>query len=47
MKKKWRREEGAVLVVAVFVVMALVVVGSLAAMVTNIELDISRNDRIF
>jgi len=42
---KWRKEEGTVIVVAVFVVLALVVVGSLAVMLTNIELDISRNDR--
>ena len=45
MKTTWRREEGAILVVAVFVTLALVVVGSLATMLTNIELDISRNDR--
>jgi len=45
MERKWRNEKGAVLVVAIFVIMALVVVGSLAVMVTNVELDISRNDR--
>ena len=45
MQKKWSNQEGAVIVVAIFVVLALVVVGSLAAMVTNLELDISRNDR--
>lgn len=45
MNAKWRKEKGAVIVVAVFVVLALVVVGSLATMLTNIELDISRNDR--
>jgi len=45
MKTTWRREEGAILVVAVFVTLALVVVGSLATMLTNIELDISKNDR--
>jgi len=46
MRKKPRKEEGAVIVVAVFVVLALVVIGSLAVMVTNIELDIARNDRL-
>lgn len=46
MKRKYRNERGAVIVVAIFVVLALVVVGSLAAMVTNVELDISRNDRM-
>ena len=45
MEGKYRNEKGAVLVVAIFVIMALVVVGSLAAMVTTVELDISRNDR--
>jgi len=45
MGKKWRKEEGAVIVVAVFVVLALVVVGSLAIMFSSVELDISRNDR--
>ena len=44
-KKSWRKEEGAVLVVAVFITLALVVVGSLASMLTNVELDIARNDR--
>jgi len=42
---KWRKEEGMVLVVAVFITLALVVVGSLASMLTNVELDIARNDR--
>ena len=46
MNKKWKKEEGAVIVVAVFVTLALVVVGSLASMLTHIELDISRNDRL-
>jgi len=46
MRTKWRSEEGAVILVAIFVVLALVVTGSLAAMFTNIELDISRNDRL-
>ena len=46
MKRKYRNERGAVIVVAIFVVLALVVVGSLAAMVTNVELDISRNDKM-
>ena len=45
MGTRGRREEGAIIVVAVFIVLALVVVGSLAAMFANIELDISRNDR--
>ena len=45
MEKKWSKEEGAVLIVAVFVTLALVVVGSLASMLTNVELDIARNDR--
>jgi hypothetical protein len=45
MDKRWRKEEGAVLVVAVFVTLALVVLGSLASMLTNVELDIARNDR--
>ena len=44
-KQTWRREEGAVLVVAVFITLALVVLGSLASMLTNVELDIARNDR--
>jgi len=46
MDKEWRREEGAVIVVAVFVILALVVVGSLSSMLTNIERDISRNDKM-
>jgi len=46
MNKKWRKEEGAVLVVAIFVVLALVVVGSLAIMLTTVELDISKNDKM-
>jgi hypothetical protein len=46
MNKEWRKEEGAVLIVAIFVVMALVVVGSLATMLTTVEMDISRNDKI-
>ena len=41
-----KKEEGAVIVVAIFVVMALVVIGTLAMMLTNVELDISRNDRL-
>ncbi len=44
-KKTWRREEGAVLVVAVFITLALVVLGSLASLMTDVELDIARNDR--
>lgn len=46
MGTKWKQEEGAIIVVAVFVVLALVVIGSLAVMLTNIELNISRNDRL-
>jgi hypothetical protein len=46
MRKGPKKEEGAVIVVAIFIVLALVVIGSLAMMVTNIELDISRNDRL-
>ena len=46
MDKEWRREEGAVIVVAVFVVLALVIVGSLSSMLSNIERDISRNDKM-
>lgn len=42
---KWGKEEGAILIVAVFITLALVVVGSLASMLTNVELDIARNDR--
>lgn len=45
MDKRWRRDEGAIMVIAVFVTLALVVVGSLASMLTNVELDIARNDR--
>ena len=44
-KMMWRREEGAVLVVAVFITLALVVLGSLASLMTDVELDIARNDR--
>lgn len=46
MEKKVRKEEGTVIVVAVFVILALVMVGSLSSMLTNIELDISRNDKM-
>ncbi len=46
MRKGPKKEEGAVIVVAIFIVMALVVIGSLSMMFTNIELDISRNDRL-
>ena len=46
MNKKWRKDEGAVIVVAIFVVLALVVVGSLATMLTTVELDISKNDKM-
>ena len=45
MGKKWGKEEGMVLIVAVFITLALVVVGSLASMLTNVELDIASNDR--
>ena len=44
-KTMWRREEGAVLVVAVFITLALLVLGSLASLMTDVELDIARNDR--
>lgn len=45
MDKQWKKEEGAIMVIAVFITLALVVVGSLATMLTNVELDIARNDR--
>ena len=45
MNTKWKKEEGMVLVVAVFITLALVVVGTLASMQTNVELDIAKNDR--
>ena len=45
MDKRWRKEDGAIMVIAVFITLALVVVGSLATMLTNVELDIARNDR--
>ncbi len=46
MRKGPKKEEGAVIVVAIFIVLALVVIGSLAMMFTTIELDIARNDRL-
>jgi len=42
---KRKKEEGMVLVIAVFITLALVVIGSLATMQTNVELDIAKNDR--
>jgi len=45
MGTKWRKEEGAVIVVAVFVVLVLSAIGSLAIMFSTVELDISKNDR--
>jgi hypothetical protein len=45
MDKRRKNEEGAIMVIAVFITIALVVVGSLATMLTNVELDIARNDR--
>jgi hypothetical protein len=45
MDKRWTKEDGAIMVIAVFITLALVVVGSLATMLTNVELDIARNDR--
>ena len=44
--KKWKNEKGMVLVTAMFLTMALVVVGSFTVMMTNAELDISSNDRL-
>lgn len=43
--KKWRNEKGMALVVAILITSALVAVGSFAMVMTNTELDISRNDR--
>lgn len=43
--KKWGNEKGMALIVALLVTSALVVVGSFSMMMTNTELDISKNDR--
>ena len=45
MNKKWNNETGAILVVTMIITIALVIVGTLASMQTNVELDISKNDR--
>ena len=45
MNTKWKKEEGMVLIVALFIAMVLVVIGSLATMQTNVELYIAKNDR--
>ena len=45
MVQKSNNESGAIIVVAVFVTLALSVLGALASMLTNVELDIARNDR--
>jgi hypothetical protein len=42
---KWRNERGFALIVALLISTALMIVGSLAMVMTNTELDISRNDR--
>ena len=43
--KKWGNEKGMALVIALLVTSALVVVGSMSMVMTNTELDISKNDR--
>ena len=43
--KKWNNEKGMVLVTAMFLTMALVVIGSFTVVMTNTELDIAKNDR--
>ena len=43
--KKWKNEKGMALIVAILVTTALVSVGTLAMMMTNTEIDISKNDR--
>ena len=45
MNTKWKKEEGTVLVVTMVITLALVVIGTLASMQTNVELDITKNDR--
>lgn len=45
MLRKSNNEKGAIMVVAVFVTLALAVLGALASMLTDVELDIARNDR--
>jgi len=44
--KKWKNERGMALVIAVFITTALVAIGSFAMVMTNTQLDISRNDRL-
>jgi len=43
--KKWKSERGIALIVAVLITSALVAIGTFAMVMTNTELDISRNDR--
>lgn len=45
MVRQSENESGAIIVVAVFVTLALTVLGGLASMLTDVELDIARNDR--
>jgi hypothetical protein len=45
MVKKSEKESGAIIVVAIFITIALTVLGALASMLTDVELDIARNDR--
>jgi hypothetical protein len=44
--KKWKNEQGLALVIAICITSALVAIGSFAMVMTNTELDISRNDRL-
>jgi len=43
--EKWKNEQGLALIVAVLITSALVAIGSFAMVMTNTELDISKNDR--
>lgn len=43
--KKWENEKGLALIIAVLITSALVAIGSFAMVMTNTELDISKNDR--
>jgi hypothetical protein len=45
MVKKSEKESGAIVMIAIFVTLALAVLGALASMLTDVELDIARNDR--
>ena len=45
MLRKSNNENGAIIVVAIFITLALAVLGALASMLTDVELDIARNDR--